>query len=61
MDLFRHTSASLLIAQRTDIRTIANRLGHSNTSVTLDIYSHAFKEVDAKASDTLEILLEKKA
>ena len=57
----RHTSATLLISQNVDIRTVANRLGHSKTSVTLDIYSHALKELDEKASDVLEGLIIKKA
>ena len=57
----RHTSATLLISQNVDIRTVANRLGHSKTSVTLDIYSHALKELDEKASDVLDGLFTKKA
>lgn len=57
----RHTSATLLIAQNVDIRTVANRLGHSKTSVTLDIYSHALKQLDKQASDTLSNLLCKNA
>lgn len=53
----RHTSASLLISQGLDIATISKRLGHSNTSTTLNIYSHAFKKLDTTAADTLEGLL----
>lgn len=52
----RHTSATLLISQNVDIETIAHRLGHSKASVTLDIYGHPLKEMDEKASDTLEAL-----
>lgn len=53
----RHTSASLLISSNVDIRTVAHRLGHSKTSVTLDIYSHAFKSSDEKAANTLAAML----
>lgn len=37
----RHTSATLLIAQNVDVKTVSNRLGHSETSTTMDIYTHA--------------------
>lgn len=56
----RHTSATLLIGENTDIRTVAARLGHSKTSTTMDIYSHSLKSKDTIASDTLGHLLEKK-
>ena len=50
----RHTSASLLIAAGLDPVTVAHRLGHSDATTTLRIYSHAFKESDRKAADILE-------
>lgn len=50
----RHTSATLLIAAGTDIETIANRLGHSRVSITLDRYGHPLPENDEKAAATLE-------
>ena len=56
-DLFRHTSATLLLANGTDIETVSHRLGHSKASTTLDIYGHAMKKMDSKASDTLESIL----
>lgn len=56
----RHTSASLLISQNVDIRTVANRLGHSKTSVTLDIYSHALQELDEKAANALDNIIGQK-
>lgn len=57
----RHTAATLLISQGVDIRTVSGRLGHSNTSTTLNIYAHALKELDKTASDKLESLLIKTA
>ena len=56
----RHTSATLLISQGVDIRTVSGRLGHANTSTTLNIYSHALKELDKTAADKLETLFIKK-
>lgn len=53
----RHTSATLLVGGNTDIRTITARLGHTRTSMTMDIYAHGLKSSDRKASDTLENLL----
>lgn len=55
----RHTSATLLISQNVDVRTVSNRLGHSRTSTTMDIYSHALQKTDEQAAATLENLLSK--
>lgn len=56
----RHTSATLLIAQAVDPRTVAARLGHSQTSTTLNIYAHALKSLDETASDALDEILQAK-
>lgn len=53
----RHTSATLLISQNIDVRTVSNRLGHAQTSTTMNIYSHSLQKMDSKAADTLETLL----
>lgn len=53
----RHTCATLLISQGVDVRTVAGRLGHSQTSTTLDIYSHPLRKMDEEASEKLENLL----
>ncbi len=55
----RHTSATLLIAANTDIKTVSARLGHSQTSTTMNIYAHSYKKVDEIASDTLGSILDK--
>ncbi len=55
----RHTSATLLIASQQDAKTISKRLGHAQTSTTMNIYAHALQESDRKAADALEALLEK--
>lgn len=57
----RHTSATLLISENVDIRTVSARLGHTQTSTTMNIYAHSLKELDEKASDTLYSLLKRKA
>ena len=53
----RHTSATLLISQNIDVKTVSNRLGHSQASTTIDIYTHALKQLDKKAAETLDNLL----
>lgn len=53
----RHTSATLLIAEGINIKSVSSRLGHSETDTTLDIYSHALTEVDRSATDELERFL----
>lgn len=55
----RHTSATLLIAANTDIKTVSTRLGHAQTSTTMNIYAHTYKKVDEIASDTLGSILDK--
>ena len=57
----RHTSATLLIAQNIDIKTVSHRLGHSEISTTLDIYAHALEKQDINAANSLSELFQKKA
>ena len=44
----RHTSATILLANGCDIKTVSARLGHSSIETT-NIYVHLLKEVDKKA------------
>lgn len=57
----RHTAASLLIAGHLDVKTVSARLGHAQTSTTLNIYTHALQEGDWKAAEILEDILQKHA
>ncbi len=50
----RHISATLLIANGVDVATVSNRLGHTNKSTTLNIYTHAIKSADEKAAEKLQ-------
>lgn len=50
----RHSNATMMIAEGVDIRTVSNRLGHAQTSTTLNIYSHALQSRDAAAADCLD-------
>lgn len=57
----RHTSATLLIASKQDVRTVSSRLGHAQASTTMSIYAHALQETDRKAVNALESMLVKHA
>ena len=56
----RHTSATLLISQNIDVRTVSGRLGHAQTSTTMNIYSHQLKKMDEKAAEALDDLFSSK-
>ncbi|MDR1002078.1 MAG: site-specific integrase [Oscillospiraceae bacterium] len=53
----RHSNATLLINQGVNIKTVSGRLGHSQTSTTLNIYAHQIKSADAAASDAIEMAI----
>ncbi len=54
----RHTSATLMLANKVDIVSVAARLGHTQTSTTLNTYAHAVQSADYTASAILESVLE---
>lgn len=49
----RHFTATQLIGAGVDVRTVAGRLGHSDPSVTLRVYSHTLEERDRAAADIM--------
>jgi integrase len=57
----RHTSATLLISENIDIRTVSARLGHAQTSTTMNIYAHSLRKSDEVASNALGNLFKKQA
>ena len=58
----RHTMASNLINKGVDIVTVSNRLGHAQTSTTLNVYSHIVNKADEKASEAVaDMFLRKRA
>ena len=58
----RHTNATLLITGGVDVRTVAARLGHSQTSTTMNIYAETIRSAEAAAAQVLDdILVQKKA
>jgi integrase len=53
----RHASASLLLADGVDVKTVQSRLGHSAAAVTMDIYAHALDRGQQTAADKMQTLL----
>lgn len=56
----RHAHASYLLKQGIHPKVVAERLGHSTISTTLDIYSHVAPTLQREAADSLEAILFKK-
>ncbi|MBM7635586.1 tyrosine-type recombinase/integrase [Streptococcus saliviloxodontae] len=48
---FRHTHASLLLNNGVGYKEISERLGHSNISITLDIYAHLSEKRDQETAE----------
>jgi len=46
-----------MISGGVDVRTVASKAGHSRTSTTLDIYSHALQAYDEKATAVIDEIL----
>ncbi len=53
----RHTYATLQIFYGTDIRTVADSLGHSTPATTLNIYSHQVRSAAEKAAEAMSAML----
>lgn len=53
----RHAHATMLILAGTDMKTVSERLGHTDIKMTMNTYSHVLKEMDKTASDNIEKVL----
>ena len=51
--LLRHSAASIAITHGADVVSVSQRLGHSDTAVTLRMYAHANEESIRKAGQTM--------
>ncbi len=55
----RHTCASLLINSSVDPKTVSKRLGHLDTSITMEIYTHVFEESKNACADRFDEMMKK--
>ena len=55
----RHTYATRLLESNQHPKIVQELLGHSNISITLDIYSHVMPDIKKAAVQTLDILFQK--
>lgn len=53
----RHTFATLLISNNVDVKTVSSKLGHAQTSTTLNFYVHNLESTDKASAELLENLL----
>jgi len=50
----RHAHASMLIAARVPLTTVAARLGHCDPAITLKVYSHLWASDDRAAAAAID-------
>lgn len=55
----RHTHASYLIAQGVSIQSVANRLGHADTTTTQQTYIHLLKKLEMQDNKKIQELMSK--
>ena len=53
---FRHSHATMLLHKGIIIHEIANRLGHSDIAITLNVYTHTDKQQEKKVIKTLNFI-----
>ena len=51
--VFRHSAASLMIADGMDLAAVGSVLGHASPAVTMSIYAHAIERTKAAATDSI--------
>lgn len=50
----RHSQATVLIAGGIPVKVVSERLGHSTTTITQDIYTHVLPDMQQQAADLLD-------
>lgn len=53
----RHTSASILIHKGINPKAVSQRLGHADTSITMEIYSHTFDVTKKESANAFDEVL----
>ncbi|MFZ0590595.1 MAG: tyrosine-type recombinase/integrase, partial [Bryobacteraceae bacterium] len=50
----RHSHATHLLRQRVPLKTVQQRLGHANASITLNTYAHMLPGDDQEAAELID-------
>lgn len=58
---FRHTVASVLLANGTDVVTVSKQLGHASVNTTENFYSHIIEENKSKAAECIADVMLRRA
>jgi len=53
----RHTNATMMLLSKVPAKVVSERLGHSNISITLDLYSHVLDEMKQEATNKIDDIL----
>lgn len=53
----RHTAATLLLAKGVNPKVVSEMLGHSNVSITLNVYGHVLPHMQQEAADLMDRVL----
>jgi len=53
----RLSTATLLLLQEINVKVISEILGHSSTTITLNLYGHVLPDMQQQAADAMERIL----
>jgi integrase len=53
----RHSTATLLLGAGVPVQVVAQRLGHADVTMTLNVYAHALPDAQRDAASKLDALL----
>lgn len=56
----RHTNVTMLLMRGLPVKAVSSRLGHANAITTSNIYSHALKSKEERASEIMDDIMKKK-
>ena len=54
---FRHTMATIMIQNGSDIKTVSTKLGHRSIEITLSLYCHSNKDAQQAANEKFASLV----
>lgn len=55
----RHSHATMLTASGVPVKVVSGMLGHSNTAITQDIYTHLLPTMQKQAAETIDTILQR--